>query len=224
MAFELFRRKQEAYNELMLAVDRIKAVLPLLSAEETQALLAGLEEAIHDAGKLSARSLFTTTPETHRFPPAEAVRRVLRKFPQGLPAGEIVRLAQDMVETSSGDPTSVIYSAIAHLKRQEEVDHDIGNKTYRLRPHARESSDDSSEDDLAGKTALECCQTILKERDEPMHALAIAREALRRGYIGRATGTQEKVEATTYKSFWAEMSRCPETFTQTDTQTYALTS
>jgi len=62
--------------------------------------------------------------------------------------------------------------------------------------------------DLVGKTALECARTILGEhKNEPMHFAEIAKEAMRRGYKGRASGSPEKVESRTIQSFWAAMSR-----------------
>jgi hypothetical protein len=62
--------------------------------------------------------------------------------------------------------------------------------------------------DLAGVPAIECCARILKDhRNEPLSALTVAREALVRGYQGRARGSEDEVLLTTAKSFWAAMSR-----------------
>lgn len=62
--------------------------------------------------------------------------------------------------------------------------------------------------DLTGKTALECTTIILRERgNEPQHFSTIAKEALRRGYVGRSAGSSEEVESRTMNSFWAAMSR-----------------
>jgi hypothetical protein len=68
--------------------------------------------------------------------------------------------------------------------------------------------EDSAKKDLAGKTALECTTIILRERsNEPQHFSTIAKEALRRGYVGRFAGSPEAVENRTMNSFWAAMSR-----------------
>ena len=64
--------------------------------------------------------------------------------------------------------------------------------------------------DLAGKAALECAKIILTEWGAALHFSAIAKEAIRRGYVGRITGTQEEVESRTIQSFWAAMSRSDE--------------
>lgn len=62
--------------------------------------------------------------------------------------------------------------------------------------------------DLAGKTSLECAMVILTEKkNEPTHFSSIAKEAMRRGYQGRTSGTSDEVEQRTIKSFWASMSR-----------------
>lgn len=62
--------------------------------------------------------------------------------------------------------------------------------------------------DMAGKTALECCRMILEERDNrSIHFDAAAREALKRGYEGRAVGSREQIESITGTSFWAALSR-----------------
>ena len=52
---------------------------------------------------------------------------------------------------------------------------------------------------------------ILAERNgEPMHFAAIAKESLRRGYTGRATGSPDEIESRTVQSFWAALSRSDE--------------
>jgi hypothetical protein len=61
--------------------------------------------------------------------------------------------------------------------------------------------------DLAGKPALECARIILAERNSPVHFSVIAKEALRRGYIGRMSGSKEEIESRTVQSFWAALSR-----------------
>jgi hypothetical protein len=62
--------------------------------------------------------------------------------------------------------------------------------------------------DLAGKSALECVRIILQEQgNRPTHYAALAKEAMQRGYKGRAGGTPEEVEHRTVQSFWAAMSR-----------------
>lgn len=64
------------------------------------------------------------------------------------------------------------------------------------------------EQDLAGKTALECAKIILTgNNNEPMHFSAIAKEALRRGYKGRGDGDRDQVETRTIQSFWAALHR-----------------
>jgi hypothetical protein len=62
--------------------------------------------------------------------------------------------------------------------------------------------------DLAKLNAKECCLRILKEHgNNPMNALTLAREALRRGYKGSAKGTDDDILMTTAKSFWARLCR-----------------
>lgn len=222
MAFELFRRKQRAFEELMQAAERIKAVVPELTAQELMAFLDGLRDEVLDAygGDTSENDLHSkpaTDAALDRYPPAKAVLMVLREHPKGLKAGEIIELARDIVQTTSDDPVAVIYSAIAHLKRTGRASQDE-DKTYKLTDLAIEQIRD-----FAGLTAHQCCEEILGEHGKPMHALAIAREAIRRGYVGKANGSAESIEATTYKSFWALMSRNPEVFVPTDEpQTYGL--
>jgi DNA-binding PadR family transcriptional regulator len=56
--------------------------------------------------------------------------------------------------------------------------------------------------------ATDCCFRILRERGgEPLSALALAREAIARGYRGKARGPEDEVLSTTMKSFWAALSR-----------------
>jgi hypothetical protein len=62
--------------------------------------------------------------------------------------------------------------------------------------------------DLAGLSAHECCRRILLEHNnQPMHALTLAKEAIRRGYFGRGQYTGDAMEWVTAKSFWARLSR-----------------
>jgi hypothetical protein len=56
--------------------------------------------------------------------------------------------------------------------------------------------------------AVDCCAQILRDHgNEPMVALTMAREALNRGYRGRASGSPDEVLLTTAKSFWASLTR-----------------
>ncbi len=62
--------------------------------------------------------------------------------------------------------------------------------------------------DFSGVKAVDCCFRILQERgNEPMNALTMAREAIGRGYRGKARGSEDEVLLTTAKSFWAALSR-----------------
>lgn len=62
-----------------------------------------------------------------------------------------------------------------------------------------------------GKSAAQCARLILEcHAGGPMHYIAVAKEALERGYRGRTTGTPEEIEIVTIKSFWAAMSRSEE--------------
>jgi hypothetical protein len=64
------------------------------------------------------------------------------------------------------------------------------------------------EGEFAGVKAVDCCFRILADRgNEPANALALAREAIQRGYRGRARGLAEEVQLTTAKSFWAALTR-----------------
>lgn len=233
MGFELFQKKQEAFDEIMRAVDRITLVLPILSSDEAMALVAGIRDAVrqtHPAiifAKPGFEELFMTRDPCEpdplpraKLPPAKAVESVLRQHPNGLRAGQIVDLCKDLVDTSSSDPESVIYSGIAHLKRTGRAVRG-DDKAYRLVSEESEEEDDDQAQDLAGKTAVECCHIILEERRRPMHAMTIAKEALRRGYVGKASGSAESVESTTFTSFWAVMSR-DDRFVQTGNREYTL--
>jgi hypothetical protein len=65
-----------------------------------------------------------------------------------------------------------------------------------------------AEGDLSGVKGTDCCARILKEHDnEPMNALTLAREAISRGYHGKAQGSEDEVLLTTAKSFWAALGR-----------------
>ena len=62
--------------------------------------------------------------------------------------------------------------------------------------------------DLAGLSAHECCRRILLEHgNHAMHALSLAKEAIRRGYFGRGRYSGDELEWVTAKSFWARLSR-----------------
>ena len=64
------------------------------------------------------------------------------------------------------------------------------------------------EGEFSGVKAVECCFRILRERgNQPMNALAMAREAIRRGYRGKTKGDADEVLLTTAKSFWAALGR-----------------
>lgn len=64
------------------------------------------------------------------------------------------------------------------------------------------------EGDFSGKRGVDCCIRILKDHGgEAMNALTMAREAIARGYRGRAKGTEDEVLLTTAKSFWAALGR-----------------
>jgi HB1, ASXL, restriction endonuclease HTH domain len=68
---------------------------------------------------------------------------------------------------------------------------------------------------LAGRTIIQAAEIVLREhKNQPMHFRAIAQEALKRGYTGRATGDRDSVEHRTAQSFWASMYRS-ENFQQT---------
>jgi hypothetical protein len=70
-----------------------------------------------------------------------------------------------------------------------------------------------SSESLQGKTAIECCEQIIRGHGNlPMNALTIAREAIRRGYRGKVEGGPDDVLMTTAKSFWARMGRDPRFF------------
>jgi len=76
--------------------------------------------------------------------------------------------------------------------------------------------------DMAGASAKECCLQILFERNNlPTSALTLAREAIRRGYTGGATGLEDEVLMTTAKSFWARLCR-DERFMEVRPQVFVL--
>lgn len=61
---------------------------------------------------------------------------------------------------------------------------------------------------LAGKSAIECGRIILADNNNrPMHVATIAKEALRRGYVGKMKGDPDAVEFRTVQSFWAAIHR-----------------
>jgi hypothetical protein len=63
--------------------------------------------------------------------------------------------------------------------------------------------------ELYGVKAVDCCARILNDHgNEPMNALAMAREAIQRGYRGyKVKGSEDEVLLTTAKSFWAALGR-----------------
>lgn len=64
------------------------------------------------------------------------------------------------------------------------------------------------EGEFSNVKAVDCCARILTEHgNEPMNALTMAREALLRGYHGKAKGSEDEVLLTTAKSFWAALTR-----------------
>ena len=61
---------------------------------------------------------------------------------------------------------------------------------------------------FAGMKATDCCQNILWESgNSPMNVLALAREAIARGWRGKAQGSEEEILVTTMKSFWTALYR-----------------
>jgi hypothetical protein len=244
MTFEELQRKQAAVNELMQIIDRIKVVLSELSIEESQAILDGMHSVIQEIqqSKMLAKTSHSkpsmqsaTRPikaqpqlplasvndassdkSTHAssdslLTPAQAVMEALRSNPEGLTSGEIVDLCMGKFRTTSEEPRNVIYSAIAGFKNRKRIE-PLADGRYRLR---QESGD------FAGLSAIACCVAILKERNEPMNALTLAKVALDRGYVGRAKGKGDSEALTTAKSFWARMSRS-DLFIQTGPETFKL--
>jgi len=64
------------------------------------------------------------------------------------------------------------------------------------------------EGDLAELDAADCCFRILRDHgNQPMNALSLTREALRRGYRARTKGPEDEVLIRTCKSFWARLGR-----------------
>ncbi len=84
-------------------------------------------------------------------------------------------------------------------------------KMWSLRGEPTERNGDGTLFDgmsLEGLAAHECCEQILRDHgNSPMNALTLAREALARGYAGKATGDADDILMTTAKSFWARMGR-----------------
>jgi hypothetical protein len=78
---------------------------------------------------------------------------------------------------------------------------------------------------LAGKTSTECARQILREHGRAMHVSAIAKEALRRGYVGRPTDAPIEPDALEHRiiqSFWAAMHRAPDLFEKTGSGCFIL--
>lgn len=210
MGFELFQRKQQAFNELMQAIERIKSVLPLLSSDETQALMDGLKDAIEShraAGateRVSGAQPVIVGNAGTLPPPGAAVESLVLEHPEGLRAREIIDRLLGKIETASDDPKAVLYSALAFLKRNKRIVQDDHDKKYRPPPRAKQSESSSlPRASLAGRGGPECCERILREHGKPMSVRAIALEAMSRGYGDRyaktAANSEEAVDFVTRK-------------------------
>lgn len=100
-----------------------------------------------------------------------------------------------------GSLSNLLYETHKNLFTSHEVQ-GRKRKLWSLRTAVAE------ERDFAGLAAHECCRIILLEhRNEPMHVLTLAKEAIRRGYSGRGHYTGDAFEWVTAKSFWARLSR-----------------
>ena len=143
MAFEAFQKKQRVLTELMEALKKIEDAVPELSAFEINELMTGMQKLVGD--ELDQRRMavaqlqFTPTPqfklpktpEAEFPPPTKAVELLLAQTNQtgGLSANEIVTALEGKVKTNSDKPRDVIYSAIAHLKKEGRIVQ-LLNKNY----------------------------------------------------------------------------------------------
>ena len=91
---------------------------------------------------------------------------------------------------------------------KEAADEVAGQLRAKKRGQATLFDDERPQVEFLGVKATDCCVKILLEHDnEAMNALTMAREALRRGYRGKAHGSEDEVLLTTAKSFWAALGR-----------------
>ena len=85
---------------------------------------------------------------------------------------------------------------------------EAGNQLQGVQLTLFDTPNELSTDKFSVMKAVDCCALILRENDnDPMNALTMAREAIRRGYRGKARGSEDEVLLTTAKSFWAALGR-----------------
>lgn len=135
MAFEAFQRKQRVLNELMGALHKIEEILPELTVVEMEELSSGIDALISaeqaQRRNVLAHNTWSGTKSATDLPaPTQAVEALLAQAPEsGLSASEIVAALEGKIKTSSDKPRDVIYSAIAHLKKEGRITQ-LANKNY----------------------------------------------------------------------------------------------
>src|SRR6266496_4570076 len=114
----------------------------------------------------------------------------------------------DVIETRRKQLDAVVEACKLFKQRLDELPEDMALEAEKLLWNSLDKQDQNVPSDLAGRTALHCAEAILADHNnEPMHFSTIAKEAMKRGYKGRAEGDKDAIEATVTKSFWAAMSR-----------------
>jgi hypothetical protein len=85
---------------------------------------------------------------------------------------------------------------------------ELAAEAHQMLAESSSMKEPSPMQDMIGETALNCANHILAEgHNAPLHFAEIAKQAIKRGYRGRAAGTPSEVEQRTIQSFWAALHR-----------------
>lgn len=123
VSLEFLQRKKKAIDDAIEAYEAFQVALHELPPEWAEELRDGVKS-------LSNGKHQELTPSRELLSPTDAVQSLLRKHPEGLVAKEIIKELSGKVQTKSSNPTKLLYSILATLKRYGKLTQT--DKRYRL--------------------------------------------------------------------------------------------
>jgi hypothetical protein len=158
-----------------------------------------LKDVLGEFAKLKQAAASTPSMSAVKLTAFEQIKQYLESTGNMAASTTVIRKQTGL---SRGALSNVIYGTHADQFVSAPSPSNPKKKLWKLKPAVARPQD------MRGLKAHQCARKILMENgNKPMHALTIAREALRRGYAGRATSTGDELLWLTAKSFWARLAR-----------------
>jgi hypothetical protein len=138
MSSEFLERKKKALDAAIAAAQSLQAALQELPPDWARDILEGLVKGQEEQDEQSPNPEVARQSEAGLLP-TEAVRDLLRKHPEGLTVGEVVKSLRDRIQTTSKNPSKLLYSTLAILLRNGKVEK-LSDGRHRLRGLTDEQS------------------------------------------------------------------------------------